>query len=339
MKTWLFMIGMPVLQIWLGTGVLGLLYGGQSRKLYMADRLLVGFMAEIGLAELSHLAGAVLGRSFADVCRLFGMGVVVLSILSMGVWLWTRRNERAGGGNWRRKHVGRSDDVTPFVAGLFLVFCLMVIYQIMVIVDGDFLYRTGDMTVETVESFLEEDGVYRINPLTGNAYTGGVPLRIRILCLPTLYGILCRLFQMSATELVWKLIPLHVLLMSYLAYVVITRTLFARKKDGTDRLLFMTLIAAVFCVGNYLYGMDGFNLLYCGFRGVAIRNAVLLPYVFGLALRRKWRLAVFCILAELCIVWTLYGMGACLAVTLGMAAVRLWQKRRSHAIEEAGEEA
>jgi hypothetical protein len=94
----------------------------------------------------------------------------------------------------------------------------------------------------------------------------------------------------------------------------------------------------VFCVGDYLYGMDGFGLLHCGFRGVTIRSTVLVPYVFGLAMRRKWKAAVLGIVAEACIVWTLYGMGVCLLVVLGMAAVRIWQKGRIKGFYEAGEE-
>ena len=79
----------------------------------------------------------------------------------------------------------------------------------------------------------------------------------------------------------------------------------------------MLFVAAVFCVGDYMYGMDGFGILYSGFRGVTIRNVVLLPYTFAAVLRRNWKLAALCVLGEACIVWTFYGMGTCLLAVSG----------------------
>lgn len=332
MRAFLFLAGMILFSILLGTGVLGVLYGRQSGKLHMADRLLSGFMVILGLAEAAHLAAVFLGRSFSDAVFLFVMGVAVLSVFSAGVCVWLRTlgKEKRG----RRASNQKGAEVTPLVAGLFLVFALSVIYQIVTVTSGDSVYRTGDMTVETVESFLETDVIYSVNPLTGRGYEGGVPLRIRIIGLPSFYGMLCRIFGLDAAELVWRLVPLLTLLMSYLAFWLLARTLFAEKKDGSKRLLFMALVAVVFCVGDYLYGMDGFGILYCGFRGVTLRGAVFLPYVFGAALRHRWKLAGLCVLAEVCVVWTLYGMGSCLAAALGMAALRMWRKSRVKSFPE-----
>lgn len=341
MNVFLFVIGMPIIWVLLGSGTLGVVYGGRAGKVYMADRLIVGFLVQIGLAEAAHLAAVVLGRSFSDAVLLFEAGIVVLGLASAGVLLWQRRDSGRESRRGRVSGTFRGSDVTPVTAGLFLVFALLVIYQIVTISSGDYLYRAGDMTVETVESFLETDGVYRVNPLTGRPYEGGIPFRIQILCLSTLYGIWCRIFVLSAAELVWGLVPLHVLLMCYLAFGRLAHVLLGEEKGRrqTERLLFMALAAAVLCVGDYLYGMDGFGLIYCGFRGVTIRNVVLLPYVFGLALRHRWRLAALCVLAEACIVWTFYGMGACPVVILGMAALRIWQKKRAEGLGGAGKEA
>lgn len=352
MNAFLFLVGMPVIQVLLGSGALGIMYGRRACKMHIADRLIVGFLVEIGLAEVVHLAAVVLGRSFSDAVFLFEAGMVALGFVSLGIWLWQRRQLESAAASGRGKGSGRGrrtgavrrtgtvrgSDVTPVTVGLFLVFVLLVIYQIVTITSGDYIYRAGDMTAETVKSFLETDGVYRVNPLTGRAYEGGIPFRIQILCLPTLYGILCQIFGLPVTELVWKLFPLHVLLMGYLAFERMAHALLTEEKrrGQVERLLFMVLAAAVLCVGDYLYGMDGFGLLYCGFRGVTIRSVVLLPYVFGLTLRHRWRLVALCILAEACIVWTLYGMGACLVVTLGMAALRIWQKKRTEGFDEVG---
>ena len=72
-------------------------------------------------------------------------------------------------------------------------------------------------------------------------------------------------------------------------------------------------------------GVDGFDIFYGGFRGVTIRATVLLPYLFSCLFERKYLGAVLCILAEACMVWTLYGAGVCLLVTVAWVALRwLW---------------
>lgn len=358
MRALMLLVCLVSLSVLLGTGALGVLYGRQAGKLYMADRLITGLMTVVGMAEIAHLAAVFLARSFAGTVTLFVAGTVLLALVSLGICLWMypglfgkKRAKRGSRAKRRRyssqrrhslqgSHSGWSgEDITPFLAGVMLVFVLLVIYQIVTVVSGNSVYRSGDMTVETVESFLETDGIYQVNPLTGQGYELGVPLRIRILGLPTLYGIFCRIFGLRAVELVWRLVPLFVLFLCYLAFWTLAKALFVEEKDREKRLLFLTITAAVICVGDYLYGMDGFGLLHCGYRGVTIRNMVLMPYTFGLALRHRWRSVFLCILAEACLVWTLYGMGACLLAALGMGAVRVWQKRRSRSLLDAGEEA
>lgn len=339
----------------LGAGALGVLYGRQSGKLYMADRLIVGLTVMVGTAEAAHLAAVFLSYTFTDAVKLFMLAIAMLAAAALAVWLWlhgvlesgradrtrNRKNRRSG---IRGCAAGQSPgwsgaECTPFLMGAALVFTLLVLYQIVTITSGDRVYLGGDMTVETVESFLATDGVYQVNPLTGQVYEAGVPQRIRILCLPTLYGMLCRMSGQPGAELVWRQAPLFVLLLSYMAYWTLARTFFAGEKDREKRLLFMVLVAVVFCVGDYLYGMDGFGLLCCGYRGVTIRNGVLLPFTVSLVLRHRWKPVILCILAEACLVWTLYGMGACLLTALGMGAVHLWLKRRGRGFREAGEEA
>jgi hypothetical protein len=296
--------------------------------MYMADRLITGWIIVIGLAEAVHLAAAFLNRSFSDAVLWFEIGVTVLTLAS------TVFGIRHSSG--RKKSDFHS---TSLLAGLFLAFVLLVVWQLVTVMSTGNVYREGDMTAETVESFLATDGIYKVNPLTGQAYESGIPLRIRILCLPTLYGILCRIFGMGATEVVWKYVPLVVLCLSYSAFWILAKILFGGEKERDKRLLFMVCVAAIFCVGDYMYGMDGFGLLHCGFQGVTIRNTVLLPYVVGQALRRRWKAAVLCILAEACMVWTLYGVGACVLTALGMASVRVWRKRRIKGFPNVGEEA
>lgn len=350
MSTLLILVCLILGLVLIGSGTLGVLYGRQADKLYIADRMIAGLITVVGMAEIAHLAAVFLECSFTDTVRLFlvEMAVVMLAALAICLWKYFEGRKRDSGNTGRRSRTGSrlkvggsskwtGADFTPYIALITMVFVLLVVYQIVTVSSGDNVWRLGDMTVETVESFLEADGIYRVNPLTGQAYELGIPLRIQILCLPTLYGIFCRILGLQAVELVWKLMPLLVLLLSYLAFWTLAKALFVEERDREKRLLFMVFVAAVFCVGDYLYGMDGFGLLHCGYRGVTIRNVILMPYTFGLTLRHKWKPVLLCILAEACIAWTLYGMGTCLVAALGMGILRVWQKRRGKAFRDAGE--
>lgn len=342
MNICLLLACMTVLPMIAGRGVLAVLYRRQAGKFYRVDALIIGWLVAIGVAEAAHLAAVFLAWPFSKATRMGGL--VFLAVTAgcglVGLLMAPKADKKHG-----RKAVRKRDkewggsQVTPLRFGLFIAFVLAVVWQIMTIMSDGAVYRVGDMTAETVESFLQSDAVYAVNPLTGRAYEAGIPLRIKILGLPTLYGMLGAFFGVPTDALVWKCIPLLVLLLSYSAFALIGRVLFDGEKERDKRLVFMVFVALVLCAGDYAYGMDGFGLLHCGYQGVVIRNMVLVPYAFGLALRHKWRPAVLVMLAEACIAWTFYGLGACVAVFGGMAAVRFLQKRKAKGLHSMKEEA
>lgn len=337
-----------ILLPWLwGEGALRLLYGKRWREdKTRSDSILVGWIIVIGLAEAAHLAAVVLGRSFSDCVKLFLAGAVVLSLVSIAVLALThyrvkrglksthgtkRRNGRrqndaaylAEAREAERIRVRRAMTSTPMQTQEIIIlgiFVILTIVQTLSVLSSGKVYPTGDMTAETVNTMLAADSVYQINPMTGRAYTLGVPMRLKVLCLPTLYAILCDLFAVSAGWMVWAAVPVIMLMCCYLAYGTVAKALFP--EDRRKRGIFLIIVVLLLWTGNYMYGMDGFAVQYAGFRGVSIRMAVLVPYTFGLILRKKWRLVPLCILAEACIVWTFYGMGACFFVTVVMLFLR-----------------
>lgn len=229
---------------------------------------------------------------------------------------------KSGAGTGRRDGFrsaeGRRNRTEMVLYGLFLAVAAS---QLIFICAGDTMYREKDMTVETVGSFLVSDTVYQVNPMTGMPYLEGMPLRWKILCLPTLYGSLCRLTGLRPELVVWTIVPVAVLAGSYTAFAVLGKALFP--EDGKKRACFLMTVAVLLWVGAYGYGMDGFGVLCCGWRGTTIRNAVILPWLLSLCIRKKWLGALLCILAEACIAWTFYGLGACAAVVAGMALAQL----------------
>lgn len=292
-----------------------------ENRYLIGDYVLAGELVIIGLAEVAHLFAVFLGRSFLHCSIMLPamLAAFLIAALGHGIVIKNSTGSTKKREKFLKKRCSRAEWVLYAVAGCVLL------YQIYYILTAEAVYRQGDMTLETVNSFLETNAVYSVNPLTGQPYTGGIPLRLKILCLPTLYGSICRITGLPAKIVVWKLIPVLTLLGCYLAYGVLARSLFP--KNGRKRACFMAAVALLLCAGNYMFGLEGFGVLACGFRGVTIRNAVLFPWLLSLLLRKKRLFAVLCIFAEACMVWTLYGLGVCAAAAVGMTAAGFLEKR------------
>lgn len=293
--------GMLIVPWIIGNGVLRILYRKNSEGEFTAcDALLTGWIAVTGVTEAIHLA-AVFGHLSLSFCiAVFSILTVVVTLMSLVVWIVPFLRKKQG--------FGKRGLDKPALLWLLPVALLLSQLAYIAFVGGVYLSR--DMTLETVLSFLHTNGIYQVNPMTGAAYEAGIPLRIEILCLPTLYSVLSRIFHVEARTVVWTVVPCVTLICSYSAFHCVGRSLFpeSAKRQGC----FLAVAAMLIWAGSYVFGMDGFDVLYSGFRGVTIRNAVLIPYLFSLCIRKKRKLAVLCIAAEACMVWTLYGMGVCL---------------------------
>lgn len=273
------------------------------KKYVFGDYLLILAVVTLGLAEIMHAGALFLGWPISRCSKLFAVGFLVLLVAGVAFGVYRGRKRE------RVRITGKS-------YGWYVLFALLLVSQIAFICLGNGGYRNGDMTVETVGSFLVHDGVYKVNPLTGNPYSVGIPFRLEILGLPTLYSMICYLTGAEPVFLVQKIVPVCVLLLSYIAFGILGDLLFEGK--NREKAVFMTLVALLMWTGAYMYGVDGFNLLCCGWRGVTIRNLVLLPWLFSLCVRGKKFGILLCLAAEVCIVWTLYGLGVCAVVTAGM---------------------
>lgn len=279
-----------------------------------SDILIGGSLIIIGLTEVAHLAGCLLGWSFLTVTDLELAEIVVTVIAAILISLIRHKkvvavSAIAGNAAPEKKKTIRTQRM---LTGILAFFILL---QILRILTGERAWLEGDMTLETVNTFLKENAIYTVNPLTGIPYTSGMPLRLRILCLPTLYGTISRWTGMATADVVYRLIPCVTLLLGYAAYGRLGAAIFG--EDGTKRKTFLLIVGILLSAGAYMPGVDGFDIFYGGFRGVTIRAVVLLPYLIACLMDRKYFGVILCVLAEACMVWTLYGAGVCLFVTLG----------------------
>lgn len=287
-------------------------------KDYSFSDVIVSFVILLtGSAEAAHLSGTFFHRPFAECVILFGALALVALAVVLGFAWWRLR--KTGGSFGNKPRWTRTERL------LLAVFAFLLITQAVYIAIGKNIYRQGDMTAETVGSFLQNNGIYLVNPMTGRAYEGGIPSRLEILCLPTMYAALSSIFHLSPELLVWRVVPVVTLLCCYGAYSCLGRSLFPEERSR--QLCFMITVALLIWAGSYAFGVDGFNILFSGWRGVTLRNAVLIPYGISLCLRKKYLHALLCVLAEACIVWTLYGLGVCVIIILGMLLIDVFLRR------------
>lgn len=286
--------------------------GKAGRKsINWCEAYVYGIIGCIGIFEIGHLIGVFFHKT-VTFCGDLILGLLAAAfLLLLGfVWMGRRKNSVEKKGISKRR---------VSVAAIFFTGLLGVqIYHICTAVP---MWIPGDITLETVNSFLATDGIYVASPLTGRGL-GEMPLRYKILCLPTLYTLLCKWFAMEPELLVCRVIPVLTVFGTYGAYYVLSGALFGKERDCNEkRLWFLSMVAAVIIFCEQSVYMDGYGLLHAGYVGTTWRNCVLVPFVISAALERKWGRAVLCILAEACIVWTLWGFGVCAMITAGIGSL------------------
>lgn len=310
---WVILSAVP---FFIGTAISRCLYGKEYEKTCTkAENYIHGLCGLIGVAAVAHVASVFLHFTVKQMAIILWGGTLFLCAASLVYFILAQRKRE-------KKSQFSVAEPSGTAAQLMIgALVLSVIFQIIIIMTEDVSYRDGDMTIETVQTFLTQNGIYQSNPLTGQPYVGGIPLRLKILCLPGLYASVCSLTGIDVGQFVGGMWPVVVLLGSYMAYGSLAKVLFP--KDKIARLLMLLLVSGLFWMGDYMLTMDGFQLLHCGYRGTAIRNGILVPFTLCMCLKRKWAGAVLAILAEACIVWTLYGLGVCFFVTVLMLLVQL----------------
>ncbi|MBQ9140884.1 MAG: hypothetical protein IJX63_03720 [Lachnospiraceae bacterium] len=313
---WILLIVLPGT---LGAGVLTIVYRKSKEYPFsFSDSYLLGFLACIGMTEVMHLLG-LLGAMTLSRVGLMLAGVLLPAMILcviISIYAYLKEQDRYP----KRMVEGR---VKP---QLLIALLGLVGIQALFIYCFKVPITSGDIIPETVQSFLAEDGIYKVLPLTGAVSEQGMPMRYKILCLPTLYAVLSKGFGIEPQLLVCHIIPVVVLAAAYLAYYRLSATLFGREKQG-KRFLFLLLVAVVIMVSDRAVFMDGYFALHNGYTGVAIRNLVLVPYTLCAVLERRWWKAVLCILAEASITWTLLGCGVCVVITLGILVLGILGKR------------
>ena len=304
---WILLISIPIL---LGLGIMTIVYGKKGHSsIGFPDCVVCGFLGCIGIFQMAHgigLFGKMSLSRTGSVLVILLIGCTMLMAIVSLIGIIKNRFQHCKSIFYEAVPAA----LPLFFLGLFLVQSLFVFCRNPIIISGD-------ITLETVQSFLVHDGIYRVMPLTGMQSDMGMPLRYTILCLPTVYAIVADKFNLDPQLVVCHIIPVLVLGVTYLAYFRLSESLFGKEKLK-ERYCFLVAVGLLLTFSAQVPFLDGYGALHAGYLGTSIRNLILVPYVISSMLERRYWKAILCILAEACIVWTFYGCGVCVALTLGM---------------------
>jgi hypothetical protein len=313
---WCLLIIVPIL---LGLGMMTIVYGkDKATHIGFADSTVCGFMGSIGIIQVLHTVG-LLGK-----ISLAHTGVLLLVALLCGSLLMTGISIVGISKNKAQYKVMTQHE--PVSISLVLIVLAVYLTQSLFIFCRNAITVPGDITLETVQSFLAQDGIYKVMPLTGAYSEQGMPIRYTILSLPTFYAVISDKMNLEAELVVCHMVPVVILGISYLAYFRLSESLFGQKA-WKHRFYFVLVVGLLFTFSDQAVFLDGYGALHAGYLGTTIRNLILVPYVISAMLERRYWKAILCILAEVCIAWTFYGCGVCLAITLGMLILELLERK------------
>ena len=209
-------------------------------------------------------------------------------------------------------------------ATLAMAACLI---GFIVVAFGLRVNSVGDETLETVMVFRKGSVMYTIDPLTGSAYTEGLPMRYKILSLPGLYAVMAEAFGTAPEVIVRNIMPAFWFVCGLCGLFTLSKSLYA----GTDnavlkRSVFMLSAIVILFAADLSSYAQGFAVLSQMWTGNAIRIWVLIPFMIYLLFERKFVMAILPVLCEALICRTQYGIGFCACIyavyIVSMFAVR-----------------
>lgn len=324
----LFVILLVTVPVFVGRAVLRLCYRKEQFP-EVWESYIVGTFSCILLGEALHLCTLFLHWPFCRFALWYGIVLTAAFVLSAGAAVW----EAAGKRKKRTNRVGKNRPGRNKPDVRMLVLAFIVILQCFFFIVMHMPDNRFDITAETVSTMLETDTVYQLNPMTGRAYEVGMPMRIKILALPSIYAAVCKWFHLEPQTVVYSLIPMFVLVLSYFTFFGWARFLYPALEKKQHR--FMLFAALLLQFGNYAAVTLGYGLFHMGYRGEILCAGVLYPYLLLLCLRRRKLPLLICLAAEIGMVWTWYGLGGglflCLVTTAVLFLSDRWKRRRGTA--------
>lgn len=278
--------------------------------------IISGLWVLLGCAEAAHLIVLMTSRSLQTYTILCSVFVLAGLFAYTGCFFVWYHNQKKQG---RRREAFHA---SPYMA-VFAVMALITVYHF----GKGYVPDLQDAVYELVIGNLESGSIMTVHPFTGQIGEETMPMRMQILFLSSFYSGLITVSQQSQYIIMCKVVPMCIWVLSMLMYMAFARKLFGEDRD--KRWMFLSVVAFLLLATSGSEGLMGYRLFYAGFSGETIRALVLIPYTLYVCWQKKWILAVLAVLAEACLVWTTYGAGYCLFITVCMFLVHLLTDRRT----------
>lgn len=295
----LFIIAATVIPAVIGRAALRFIFR-KGKQPAVWESCTIGTMLCILMGEAIHLCTVFLHWPFRRFAFIYGLTLAaafVLAGLAEGI-RYFRKKEKT---EWS------FEAWMPIFGILVLLSCIF--HIVMHVPDTGY-----DITLENVTTMLASDTVYGLNPMTGAPYEVGMPMRLKILALPSIYAAFCSWFGLEPQLVVYNWIPIFTMVLCYMVLFGWACYLYPnqKKKQGT----FMLWTAVLLLFGNYAAMTMSYGLFHMGYRGEVFCAGVLYPYLLCMCLQKRKLTVLLCLLVEIGLVWTFYGLGGGLLICL-----------------------
>lgn len=237
----------------------------------LPETILVGTLVMLLLWEAVILPSIKLLASFRGVCKVYSGLLLLLVLISVIV---------AGRRMTGQHKITRIYDVWP-LAGALGVMVLQIIFIFMLVPN---LYR--DYTIETVNTTLVSDLIYENHPGLGTTFEYGITFRGKLVTLPLFYAYLVQIFGEAAATMVFRVVPIWMLLLNAFAYWNLGNHIFKKDESEWNRsFIFVIGIGLLNIFGSFAKNCIFYYQMHRGFRGETMIYGILLPFSLCLCSR------------------------------------------------------
>lgn len=280
----LFLISISYL---LGVMLKGLLRDNDGRP---TRTCLIGTFFVLILWEIFIHAGVSIINDFHLISLVFSLVLIALLLLSIAI------NKKIIISDFEVKN---SVSVLPLV-----IICLSILISVafFLILEPD---RTGDSSLETVNTVLTTNKCFEYDPLTGQAYEPGeLGMAEKMVVLPYFYGYITELFGADAEEVVSGAMPVWVLIMSIFAYYVWADAFFVENDKVKRTMFFVCGMIILNLMGTFSENSTFYYQTVKGFSGETFCYSVLIPFsvyeCFQGITKKKWQSGIYLLMAASC---------------------------------------
>lgn len=245
---------------------------------YLVEIYMTGLLFLFGLYEIIGCLVIRTDASFARYCNYVILATTVITVLSAivnfrliqsarkkckGIWIlqktWLKKKKR--------------------VEYLALMVAMVLLIALQIIAIFHFVPDTaGDTTVETIYATISSEKIYTHNPLTGEEMVNGIFPLHKLTSLPILYAALTKIFGVSVPVLTFVILPIGVLLLNLFVLSGLGLSFFHQAKE--DKNIFLLIYEVTVITGCLASGTYSDNLLFGGWKGLEVTEALILPFIF-----------------------------------------------------------